>query len=395
MFLYFNWDFSLLQIAIFALLTCLFIGILVYLYAIYNRIYRYHKQVICGKVNYTEQLPSVSVIVYAHADDSEGLCNLLPSLLTQQYPDYEVIIVNDGAVDGTNNVVSHYESEYSNLYQTYIPNTVYNVSRKKLGITLGIKAAKKDIIIVTEANCRPQSDKWLHTIARNFVEGIDIVLGYTHMVDSSNKRNNYYYTFDRMVFALRFLAYAVLHRPYMGMGSNMAYRKAAFFANKGFSATLNLQFGDDDLFINEIATRQNTRIEISPESIVESHNNDSMTAWEELRMRYRFTSKYLHTSSQQVFAIETILHLLFWATSIISVIIGMPNIICIATTLLVVLLYWIFTWHIYLKTARLLGEKIHSGMVPFYYLIRPYYSLYYAIKSKKQSKNNFTWQYLR
>ncbi len=390
-----DFNFSTLQIIVFSLLLCLLIIVLLYLYVIYYRVVSYRHKADAGKVGYTTDMPSVSVVVYAHAEEAGRVLDLLPKLLVQKYPEYEVIVVNDGTSEEIQNAVSMYECEHSNVYQTFVPDRVSNVSRKKLGITLGIKASKYDVIVLTDANCVPVSDNWLQSIARNFVPGVDVVLGYTRMANDTVGRKCRFKVFDRMTFALRFLSFAVLHRPYMGMGSNLAYRKEAFFALNGFSSTLNLHFGDDDLLVNEIAHKSNTRIEISPESIVESINEDNCAAWDELRMRYNFTSKYLRTSSKAIFRFETFVHILFWITFAASLAVGYTHLLCVIAALLMMLLYWLFIWRVYLTMSRLLGESCRSGLVPFYYLLRPCYQFYYSMVGKSYNKSNFTWQYLR
>jgi cellulose synthase/poly-beta-1,6-N-acetylglucosamine synthase-like glycosyltransferase len=393
--LYFTWDLTLLQMAVFALLLLLFCVEVFYLYFIYNRVAGYVGKTNKGKVVYASELPSVSVVVYAHGDEAEGLLQLLPRLLSQKYPSYEVIIVTDDVSDEVHSAVDMYELEYKNVYKTHVPDTVYNVSRKKLGITLGVKAAKNDIILLTDAYCNPLSDNWIHAMARNFVPGVDIVLGYTRFSDLGKIKKSGFRVYDRLTFGLRYLTFALMKQPYMGVGSNLAYRKEVFFANKGFSTTLHLHFGDDDLLVNEMARKNNTRVEVSPESIVESSYPDNNEAWDELRMRYGFTSRYLRTSSKRVFGIEGVVHVLWAITWVASVYVGGFNILCLVLSLLLLLMYWLLTWHVYLRAERILGERCAVGLVPIYHLLRPYFSLYYSINGNRYNKHHYTWQYMR
>ncbi len=392
--LYFDWSFSPLQIVLLGILFLVLCGELVYLYAIYHRVYRYGKRAAAGRVEYVEELPGISVIVYAHTDAVDETERLLKALLRQDYPRYEVIVVQDGSTDEVHHLVSHYECEYRNVYQTYVPETVYNVSRKKLGITLGVKAAQHDVVVVTEANCCPVDDTWLQTLGRNFVQGVDVVLGYTRM-ESATQKNSCYMVYDRVLFALRYLSYVLLRRPYMGVSGNLAYRKTCFFANRGFSSTLNLHFGDDDLFVNEVANRSNVRIEVAPESVVESSYADNKQAWKELRERYGFTAKYLHTSSKVVFSIESVLHYLMWLATVATVIAAFPNLLFVAVAVLLFVLYWVLTGCVYAQVGHLLGEHFRAGLTPFYQLYFPWKNLGYKIIGRRENKSNFTWQYLR
>ncbi|MBR4070583.1 MAG: glycosyltransferase [Bacteroidaceae bacterium] len=361
------------------------------------------RRALASRVVYATALPSVSIVVYAHAEEAEDLPNLLPALLAQKYPQFEVIVVNDGVSFEVQNAIALYECEHDNVYQTGIPDTVYNVSRKKLGITLGIKAAKNDVIVLTESNCKPVSDNWLSSIARNFVPGVDVVLGYTRMMDKSGAKQSGFQVFNRALFAMKYFSFAIMKKPYMGVGSNLAYRKEVFFANKGFSSKLNLHFGDDDLLVNEIANGRNTRIEVSPDSIVESFHEDVREAWSELRMRYNFTSKYLRTSSRTIFAIETVAYMLFWAVLIAAVAMLLPQafvgtlsyIIALAIVFVIALLMWLLIWYVYRCVGRMLGESVKPGLAPLYLLVRPIFTFYYSMRDKRSKKSNFTWQHLR
>lgn len=403
MFLFTIWGFTPIQVVALLLLLLLFIIELVYLFAIYNPVPRYVRRALASRVGYATALPSVSIVVYAHAEEAEDLPNLLPALLAQKYPQFEVIVVNDGVSFEVQNAIALYECEHDNVYQTGIPDTVYNVSRKKLGITLGIKAAKNDVIVLTESNCKPVSDNWLSSIARNFVPGVDVVLGYTRMMDKSGAKQSGFQVFNRALFAMKYFSFAILKKPYMGVGSNLAYRKEVFFANKGFSSKLNLHFGDDDLLVNEIANGRNTRIEVSPDSIVESFHEDVREAWSELRMRYNFTSKYLRTSSHTIFAIEMVAYMLFWVVLIAAVAMLLPQafvgtlsyIIALAIVFVIALLMWLLIWYVYRCIGCMLGESVKPGLAPLYLLVRPIFTFYYSMRDKRSKKSNFTWQHLR
>ena len=129
------------------------------------------------------------------------------------------------------------------------------------------------------------------TIARNFVPGIDIVLGYTAIERKEKEKFSFWYcSYDQLLFSIRYLSFALINRPYMGVSSNMAYRKELFFKNKGFSKFLHLHYGDDDLFINEIANRTNTRVEISEAGQMTATYQDYYEAFKELKLQFYFTS---------------------------------------------------------------------------------------------------------
>ena len=316
-----SFDFNGIEIILFIIMFVLFsIQVFYYLY-FYRKPLKYLESEEKGDVLYTDKRPGVSVIVYAK-NDAEHLEVFLSSILSQNYPDFDVIVVNDGSTDETRDVVTRLESEYDNLYQTYIPDEARSLSRKKLALTVGIKAAKHDIVMLTNANCEPEGSDWLTYMMRNFVEGVDIVAGYAY-IDGEGQRKRRYVAYDRLMFTLRYVSYILLHKTYMAEGYNLAYRKDLFFRNKGFSKHLNLHYGDDDLFINEVATADNTRIELSPESRMIIHYENNFKAWRELKLRYDFTAAYLKTGSKFVFGFERMTVYLFYVSIVLLFVYGL------------------------------------------------------------------------
>lgn len=132
-------------------------------------------------------LPALSVIVLTSGCDAELLAANIPLMMSQNYPDFEIIVVNADASESVDDAMTLLQVEYPQLRSTFIPDSTANVSKRKLGITLGVKAAKNDIVVVTSAKCRPQSDLWLRCIGRHFDDYTDVVLGYSHN-DHSNDR---------------------------------------------------------------------------------------------------------------------------------------------------------------------------------------------------------------
>lgn len=207
-------------------------------------------------------LPALSVIVLTSGCDAELLASNIPLMMSQNYPDFEIIVVNADASESVDDAMTLLQVEYPQLRSTFIPDSTANVSKRKLGITLGVKAAKNDIVVVTSAKCRPQSDLWLRCIGRHFDDYTDVVLGYSHN-DHSNDRGlgHRYRTFDNCDDASRYIAAAIHGNTYRACANNVAYKRSAFFAVKGFSSSLNLKYGDDDIFISEIADGDNVAVE--------------------------------------------------------------------------------------------------------------------------------------
>ena len=263
-----------------------------------------------GKVVFQEEMPSVSVIVCAK-DEAENLERNLPEVLSQDYPDFEVIVVDDASGDETADVLTRLSSVYDNLRVRTVPAGAKFTSSKKFAVSLGIKAAKNDILLFTDADCRPASKLWISTMVRNFTPGVRIVLGYG-AYESKKGLVSYAISYDTVTIAMQYLSCAVSGMPYMGVGRNLAYRKSFFLSTKGFSSHLDLQSGDDDLFVNEYADAGNTKVEISPLSVTVSGPKSTIWQWFVQKQRHLTTSVRYKPSSKAVLGCEMFSRALFY-----------------------------------------------------------------------------------
>ncbi|MBQ9076504.1 MAG: glycosyltransferase [Muribaculaceae bacterium] len=340
------------------------------------------------------ELPPVSVIIYSN-NDADYLSAMLPEVLTQEYPaPMEVIVVNDGSCETTKDIVEHLAASHSNLYLTFTPDEARNLSRKKLALTIGIKAARHDIVVITNANTRITSGKWLSLIARHFTEGKDIVIGYgAPCPDNDSRPHRRLRAFDMSVDAVTYLSAAIAGKPYRGNGCNLAYRRKLFFDNKGFSRSLNLHFGDDDIFINEIANGTNTAVELSREAQVTCLYHDPATAHRTLKQQYDFTSRYLRKGSQRFFGFSSAMMWTWVLISAAAIFTSLPNLVPTAITMAFALILWIplmLAWH---KTLLALGSRKLLFTIPFFLLFRPIYNTCYRFRSKHSRHRNFTWEH--
>ncbi|MEG2574036.1 MAG: glycosyltransferase, partial [Bacteroides sp.] len=167
-----------LELILLVTFVALFIVQIGYHWGLYSRIYFRYRAVNNNKLKFETDFPPLSVVICAK-NESENLKRYLPSILEQDYPQFEVIVVNDGSTDESDDILSRLEEEYPHLYHTFTPETARYISRKKLSLTIGIKASKYDWLVFTEANCRPSSPDWLKLMARNFTSSTDVVLGYS------------------------------------------------------------------------------------------------------------------------------------------------------------------------------------------------------------------------
>ena len=188
-------------------------------------------------------------------------------------------------------------------------------------MTLGIKASKYEWLVFTNANCMPQSNQWLRLMARNFTSRTQVVLGYSGYERGKgwlHKRA----AFDNLFTSMRYLGFALAGSPYMGIGRNLAYRKELFYQQKGFSAHLNLQRGDDDLFINHVATPENTRVETDANAIVRMQPLLRTKDWKEEKIGYASTARLYHGMQRWLAGFETLTRLVFHASWIAAMVIG-------------------------------------------------------------------------
>jgi biofilm PGA synthesis N-glycosyltransferase PgaC len=231
----------------------------------------------------------VSVIVCAR-NESERLKKYLPSLLEQDYKSYEVIVVNDCSWDETGVVLEEFSKQYPHLKIVTIKEQEKYSHGKKFALTLGIKAASNEVLLLTDADCHPAGRNWLRLMQHNFTQGKEIVIGYgayNHEGGFLNKLIR----FDTMYGAMQYLSSALRGDAYMGVGRNLSYVKPVFFRSKGFAKHNHIMSGDDDLFVNENATPTNVAVELNPESFTYSDSKRSFGAWVSQKARHMSTSK--------------------------------------------------------------------------------------------------------
>ncbi len=290
--------------------VCLILQLYYYL-GIYSRLLFFRKN-----VTRTIKEP-VSVIICAR-NEGQNLDKFLPSILTQDYPDYEVIVVNDCSTDDTDEVIGKYIRQYPHLRTTTINEDKKFSHGKKLAITIGIKASRNELLVFTDADCKAESKLWLSKMQENFADEKSIVLGYGGYFRKPGLLNNYI-RYDTLTIAIQYLSYGLAGKPYMGVGRNLAYRKSLFFKKKGFASHYSLLSGDDDLFVNENATKSNTAIEISKESHTRSVPAESLRQWIKQKKRHMSTGKYYKQGHKTLLGIEQLTRFLYYASFVFLV----------------------------------------------------------------------------
>lgn len=261
-------------------------------------------------VRKNERKTPVSIIICAR-DEASNLNQHLPLILTQNYPDYEVVVVNDCSEDETQIVLEELQKQHKHLRISTIKKDAKFSHGKKFALFIGIKAAKNEWLLLTDADCFPESPGWLSGMQKNFTGTTDIVLGYGGYKDEPGFLNKYI-RYDTVFIAIQYLSFAMAGIPYMGVGRNLAYRKLLFFENKGFSPHMNLKSGDDDLFVNKIAKKRNTKVEIGSESIIRSIPEKNLRDWIAQKKRHLSTGMYYRIKDKMILGGEVVSRLLFY-----------------------------------------------------------------------------------
>jgi len=332
------------------LLTGLFISCaliqIVYYWCVFSRFVFYKKK------DEHIVLNPVSVVICAR-NEYHNLKKNLPFIFEQVYPDFEVVVVNDCSEDDTEYLLKKFAEKYPNLKIATIYNNVNFFSGKKFPLSVGIKSAKNEILILTDADCCPSSNKWIETIQNKFTNNTEIVLGYG-AYESTPGILNKLIRFDTITIALQYFSYALMGQAYMGVGRNLSYRKSLFYKNKGFTEHYKIRSGDDDLFINKAATKNNVRIAIHPESFTYSKPKATFREWFYQKKRHFSTSHLYKFKHKFLLGLYSLTQYAFYLLFIILLFKINDNILLVVSMFMLRLLSSLF---VIKKTMKKLKEQ--------------------------------------
>jgi glycosyltransferase involved in cell wall biosynthesis len=233
----------------------------------------------------------ISVIVCAK-NEEENVTNFIPLLAEQNYPDFEIVLIDDASSDHTLAIFEGFEKQYPNVRLVKVQNNEAFWGNKKYALTLGIKAAKKEYLLFTDADCYPTSKEWITAMSSQFTMQKTIVLGYGKYEKVANSFLNKIIRFETLLTAMQYFSWAKMGHPYMGVGRNLAYKKEEFFNVNGFIEHMKVRSGDDDLFVNQAATARNTTIAFMPESFTYSKPKTTYKDWIIQKRRHIATANY-------------------------------------------------------------------------------------------------------
>lgn len=327
------------------------------------------------------ETPGVSVVLCAH-NEAYNLSQYLQAILTQDYPEYEIIVVDDGSEDDTRAIVESYMTHDKRLHLTFVPYGARVGSTKKLALTLAAKSAQYDYLLLTDADCVPESKHWIREMVSGFESGKDIVLGFgAYFMEKSHV--NRLVQYDTLFNGLHYLGAALCGHPYMGVGRNLAYRKSLFFESGGFTHLMTNRAGDDDLFVNHVATKQNTTVVLTRESLTWSPSKKTLKEWLLQKRRHLSVSPAYRTETKARLAFEPMTRGLFYLLVIAVVAWFQWSVVSLAAFGLF-LVRWMMQTAILNVSARRLGlRRFSMWTVLWFDIALPLVNLYMLIVPKK------------
>ncbi len=345
---------------------------------------RYFSSISFGKIPVLEskkQLP-ISVIIAAR-NESDNLQLFLESILTQDYPNYEVIVVNDCSYDNSSDVLKGYQSRFPHLKVVELEEDDKYKHGKKFAVTLGIKAAKNEHLLFTDADCNPVSKHWINHMQAGFQEGKEIVIGHSPYIKEKGFLNAFS-RFETFYTAFQYISFSLKGKTYMGVGRNLAYTKTLFFKNKGFAAHMHLLSGDDDLFVNQNASKTNVSVCLHPDSFVMSPAKNSFKDYFKQKLRHLSVGKEYKKRDQYNLSLIAMSGILFYITLALAFILQIPLQITLSILFARILLLGVY----FFPAMKRLGVKELFPLYIFfdilYYIFIPFWAvLSMIIKQKK------------
>jgi glycosyltransferase involved in cell wall biosynthesis len=294
---------------------CLITLIQLFYYGFFFRLLAFYKP----KAKVILQTHPVSVIICAR-DEVANLTKNLPGLLAQHYrTTHEVIVVNDNSFDDTKYLLEEFKKTFKQLNVVELKQEAQFIPGKKFPLSVGIKTAKYEIVLLTDADCVPASEFWIDKMQETYDEGIEIVLGYGAYHKKGGILNKLI-RWETFHTAIQYLSYALAGKAYMGVGRNLSYKKTVFYRHKGFSAHSNIASGDDDLFIKTAATKANTAINIDAATFTLSEPATTWQQWVKQKKRHYTTAKYYKPVHKFLLGLYSLSQFLFYPLFAASII---------------------------------------------------------------------------
>ena len=295
--------------------------------------------------------PPASIVICAKNED-DNLIEFLPLIFEQDYPEFEVVVVNDCSWDNTADFLKEFATKHSNLKIVTIKEDDTYSHGKKVALMMGIKGATHEHMLLTDADCAPNSKDWLKNMMQHFAGETEIVLGYGAYEKQKGFLNKLI-RYDTFMIALQFLSFSLAGKTYMGTGRNLAYKKSLFFKMKGFASHYHIESGDDDLFVNEAATKSNSKVEVSVENHTISKVKRTFRSWFRQKRRHITTFKFYNGGSKFRLLAISFSQYLFFISFVTALVLQFQPIVVLSLFALRLLVQMI----IFNKSMKQLAEK--------------------------------------
>jgi len=332
-------------------------------------------------------LPPLSVVICAR-NEADNLARFLPDVLRQDYPSFEVVVVNDCSEDNTYDVLGDLMKQHPHLKVSMIQKDPGFTHTKKLAMLIGIKAAKNDLLVFTDADCRPASPQWLRRMAGSAAGNkIDMVLGYGAYLPEKSLLNSYI-RYETMFIAMQYFGMAMAGKPYMGVGRNLAYRRSFFFDKGGFGPHNHIMSGDDDLFVNRNSTADNCSLMLSHDSFTLSVPSKSFTEWIKQKRRHLTAATYYRKEDKLRLLLEPFSRISWYGLTVAMLVMtaSWPVVLFLALSGMVMKAV------IFRKAAVTFNERHLWFISLFFDILAPFITAFLYLTTRRKGKGRETWK---
>ena len=330
--------------------------LLLYYFALYGRfVFRKEKKPVP-----VDDLPPVSVVLTAR-DESHLLIKSLPVLLSQDYPNYEVVVVNDNSIDETADLINEFKNNYPNLHYVDLTSSISNIRGRKFPLALGIKAAKNEIVVLTDASSIPASPYWLQHIAGRFTRKTRVVFGGVSVVRKPGLLNALM-RYDAVRNRIMAFSYTLAGMPVMANGRNLAYTRTLFLRNKEkFMLQPRMPYGDDDIFMNQVATSVACDVEPDPDALI-SQTALTSARWFQQKKASFVTRSFYSPGARILLKLYNFLSLLFYVALACVIVFCLKDFVLLGVGVGIAVLKIAAQHFVFGKAAKKTNEK---GLTPF------------------------------
>lgn len=364
-----TWDIPTAVFAVFLLVWC----VQLFYYLRYFRRLAFYRPI--NKKGYPGP---VSVVICAR-NEYHNLVRNLPLILKQDYHDFEVVVVDDASDDDTAQLLQQLQNQHAHLKVISLKESVNFFKGKKLPLSVGIKSARHDVVLLTDADCIPAGPHWITRMVDNYEGDKQIVLGYGGYEPRPGLLNKLI-RFDTLFIAMQYFGMALSGKPYMGVGRNLSYKKDLFFKVKGFTSHYKIMAGDDDLFINQVATPTNVAVEISPHSHTFSLSKNTFRAWLQQKRRHMATGKYYQKKHKRLLGLFSFISVIFYPLLIMAILLNGIHVYSLAAVGLFVIKGITFLI-IFSRISNKFNERRIIPFSLFFEVLYPFINLIFVLAS--------------